>query len=94
MARRAAGHRFGDPELRAAVVAKRTQLAEAFPGAFVELLRAAVEGEPLTLSTAALGGALAAAGHPDWREFTLDADRGNSRTWLLDDRDVLTELTG
>lgn len=81
----------GDSTIRDAVIAKRGHLAEGL-GSSLPALEAAIEGQPLVLSTAALGGALARAGHPLWRDFTNAADPGGRRVWLLDAEDVLTEL--
>jgi hypothetical protein len=91
MARRPVAGR-GDPSIRAAIVESRRQLAQAMPGAFVEAVRAAVDGEPLELSTAELGRAMIRADHPDWRLFTFPQDTKGERLWLLTVDDVLRQV--
>lgn len=93
MARRAAGHLFGDPSIRAAVITNLQRLRDAMPGVFADRLAAAVDGKStLRFRTDTLGRALVAADHPRWREFTLDADRTASRCWELRPDDVLVEV--
>jgi hypothetical protein len=91
MTRRAGGP--SDPEIRAAIVAKRRYLADAMPTAsFRASLAAAESGEPIELPTELLGGALAFYGHPRAGEFTHSADPHRERWWRIDAADVLTEI--